>query len=120
MWHINNEFDNYKVNLCSRASGWRTSYRYSAVISLYKGPQKVGSIKFRAESSTLRDNYFSGRSGAPHVVNLEYFEQDFEKVLGLLQQESPLFVCLRKTFNGNDGIGAITTTTEPVGEEEGD
>ena len=119
MWHITNEFDNYKVNCCSRASGWRSSYRYSAVISLYKGAQKVGSIKFRGESSTLRDNYFSGRGG-PDIVNLQFFDEDFSRVLSLLQQESPLYVCLRKSFSGNDGIGAITTTNEPVGEEEGD
>jgi len=119
MFNIINEFDNYKVNLCSRASAWRTSYHYSATISLYMRAQHVGTLKFKAESTTLRDNYFPGRNGAPDIVNLEYFDQDFEKVLSMLQQESPLFVCLRKTYNGTDGIGAITTTNEPVGEEEG-
>ncbi len=120
MWDISNEFDNYKVNLCSRASGWKSSYRYTSAITLYKGSAQVGSIMFRSESSTLKDNYFPGRSGRPNVVNLQYFDQDFEKVLSMLQTESPLFVCLRKTSNGTEGLGAITTTAEPVGEEESD
>jgi hypothetical protein len=120
MYDISNEFDSYKVSLCSRASAWRTSYHYSATISLHKGDQHVGNIRFRTESSTLKDNFFPGRRVGPDIVNLEYFDQDFEKVLSMLQQESPLFVCLRKTYNGNEGIGAITTTNEPVGEEEGE
>ena len=120
MYNINNEFDNYKVNLSSRASAWRTSYKWSAAIALYKGSVQVGNLKFWPESSTLRDSYFPGRNGAPNVVNLEYFEQDFDRVLSMLQNESPLYVCLRKTSGTTTGIGGITTTIEPVGEEEGD
>ena len=120
MFNIVNEFDNYKVTKCSRAGAWTSSYRYSAVISLFKGTLHVGTIKFKGESSTLRDSYYAGRSGQPHRVNLYYFDQDFPQVLALLQQESPLYVCLRSSGTAKDGIGAITTTNEPVGEEEGE
>jgi hypothetical protein len=120
MWNISNEFDNYKVNKHSRANGWLSKYRFTSTIGLYKGSQNVGTIYFRAESSSLRDYYYPGRSGGPDLVNLNYFDRDFSSVLAMLQQESPLYVCLRKTYNGNEGIGAITTTNEPVGEEEGD
>jgi len=118
MWTSEQQFDNYKVINCSRASAWRSSYRYGAVITLYKGKQKVGSLTFRGESSNLQDNHYISRSGV-EIINLEFFEQDLPHVLSLLQQESPLYVCIRDTLNNNKGLGAITTTTEPVGEEEG-
>lgn len=119
MFNIINEFDNYKAVCCSRAAVWRTSFRHSAIITLYKGTQHVGTIKFQQESSTLKDNYFRGRNGAPNVINLFCFDGDFDRVLSMLQKESPLYIGIRTSPTETYGIGAITTDPEPVGDEEG-
>ena len=119
MFNIINEFDNYKAVCCSRADVWRTSYHHSAYITLYKGTTHVGTIKFQNESSTLKDSYFRGRIGTPNVINLFYFDKDFDRVLSMLQKESPLYVGIRTSPSETHGIGAITTDPEPVGDEEG-
>lgn len=114
---ITHTFDQYRLKFCSRDSGWISSYKYRALISLYKGSTIVAYLRFRESVGNYSDTFYVDRNGT-EVLNLLFEISDFDSVLKLLQTESPLFVNLRKSYQGSEGLGSITTTDEPVGEEE--
>ena len=114
---ITHAFDQYRVKLCSRDSGWINSYRYRAIISLYQGSTPVAYLRFMASVGNNSDSYYVDRSGK-EVLNLLFEDSDFDRVVAMLQKESPLYVNLRRNYQGNEGLGSITTTDEPVGDEE--
>lgn len=117
---ISYEVEQYKVLLCSRHSAWKTSYKYRAVITLYKAGAAVASLRFMEGVGNNQD-YFYGTTGKEFLVLL-YEIEDFDRVLSLLQTEKPLYVHLRKTYQTSGalqlGLGSLSTDQEPVGEEE--
>jgi hypothetical protein len=114
---ITHNIDQYRVKLCSRDSNWISSYKYMAIITLYSGGNQVAYLRFRPSVGNYSDSFYVNRSGM-EILNLYFEDRDFDRVLALLQQETPLYVNLRKSHQGNEGLGSITTTDEPVGEEE--
>lgn len=114
---ITHTVDNYLVKLCSRDNGWDSSYRYRAVISLYQAGKVVAYLHFKNSVGNYSDSYVVYSDGT-EVLKLLFEDRDFDRVLALLQRESPVYVNLRRTHQGNEGIGSITTSEEPIGEEE--
>jgi len=118
---ISYEIDQYKVLLCSRHSSWVNSYKYRAVLTLYRENSAVATLKFM-ESVGNRQDYFFGRNGQEYLTLL-YEIEDFDRVLSLLQTEKPLYVHLRKNYQSSGalqlGLGSLSSDPEPVGEEEG-
>ena len=118
---ITYEIERYKVLLCSRHSAWMSSYRYQAVITLYQADTAVAWLKFMEGVGNKQDYYYVGKDGKEYLTVL--FEiADFDRVLALLQNEKPLYVHLRKTYQTSGalhlGLGSISSDAEPVGEEE--
>lgn len=118
---ITYEIERYKVLLCSRHSAWMGSYRYQAVITLYQADTAVAWLKFMEGVGNKQDYYYVGKDGKEYLTVL--FEiADFDRVLALLQNEKPLYVHLRKTYQTSGalhlGLGSISSDAEPVGEEE--
>jgi hypothetical protein len=114
---ITHKIDEYKVLLCSRDADWVGSYRYMASITLYSSGQAVASLKFLPGVGNNNDSFYVNGSGL-QFLNMNFEDKDFDRVLALLQNETPLYVHLRKTYKGSGGIGSISSDKEPVGEEE--
>jgi hypothetical protein len=118
---ISYEIEQYKVLLCSRHGAWMSSYRYQAVITLYQANTAVAWLKFMEGVGNNQDHYFVGRNGQEQLTVL-FETTDFDRVLALLQNEKPLYVHLRKTYQTSGalhlGLGSISSDAEPVGEEE--
>ena len=115
---ITHAIENYRIKLCSRDADWDASYRYRAVISCYNAGNVVGYLYFKQSVGNYDDTYYTTRDGVD-VVKLLFEDRDFDRILSLLQNESPVYINLRKTYEGREGIGYLTTSDEPVGEEEG-
>jgi hypothetical protein len=99
------EFNLYRVYYYSAPQ-----YNWTARIDLYMSAANVGTLLFMKEGQSIPLNVIT--SGVPR---LHYSVRDFPAMALMLREEKPLFVNLNET----NGIGTISTSDEPVGEQEG-
>lgn len=85
-------------------------YSWDVRVDLYKDGTPVGTLLFMKAGQPLPANSSSGS-----IVRLHYSISHFPSIMTMLREEKPLYVSL----NAANGIGAVSTSSEPVGEEEG-
>ncbi len=98
---INLQFDGYRLQY----------YSNQAYITCLKGAQPLGTLCFHPDGTTLPPN----KGWDDGVLVLNYYLSQFNDVIGILRYEKPLVLW----FNPDNGMGALTTGPEPVGEQEG-
>jgi hypothetical protein len=99
------EFNLYRVYYYSAPQ-----YNWDVRIDLYMSAAAVGTLLFLKPGKPIPANTISG--GIPR---LHFSSEHLPTMLLLLREEKPLFVNL----NEANGIGTISTSDEPVGEQEG-
>jgi hypothetical protein len=99
------EFNLYRVYYYSAPQ-----YNWDVRIDLYMSAAAVGTLFFMKAGQPIPANTISG--GIPRLY---YSTRDFPAMMSMLREEKPLFVNL----NEANGIGTISTSNEPVGEQEG-
>ena len=103
---MTNEFDSYRLYYQSAPQ-----YSWQSRIYLYNDGSYVGSIFFMKEGVDLPANIDVG--GHPR---LHFPASKFEEIMNVLRHEEPLYI----TLVTSNGIGTISTSNEPIGEEEND
>lgn len=86
-------------------------YSWQSRLYLYKDGVYVGSMFFMKEGENIPDNIEIG--GHPR---LHFPSAKFGEIMNVLRHEDPLYLTLVTT----NGIGTISTSNEPIGEEEKD
>lgn len=99
------EFNIYRVYYYSAPQ-----YDWAVRIDLYMSAAYVGMLLFMKEGQPIPANTIA--NGVPR---LHYSIRDFPAMIQMIREEKPLFVNL----NEANGIGSISTSDEPVGEQEG-
>jgi|SRR5436305_3531140 len=99
------EFNIYRVYYYSAPQ-----YNWSVRVDLYMSAANVGMLLFMKEGQSIPANTIA--SGIPR---LHFSIRDFPAMALILREEKPLFVNLNEV----NGIGTISTSDEPVGEQEG-
>ena len=99
------EFNFYRVYYYSAAQ-----YSWDVRVDLTMNGTTVATLLFMKAGQMIPANSSSG--GIPQ---LHYSISHFPAVMSMLKDEKPLFVSL----NTNNGIGFVSTSSEPVGEQEG-
>ena len=103
---MTNQFDTYRIYYQSTPR-----YYWQSRVYLYKGSEYVGRIMFIKEERPIPENKLVGGKSV-----LNFPTSRFEEIMGILRYEKPLYI----TLNESNGIGTISTSDEPVGEEEGE
>ena len=103
---MRNEFDSYRLYYHSAPQ-----YSWQSRLYLYNDNTFVGSIFFMKEGVNIPANVES--SGQP---KLHFPASKFEEIMNILRHEEPLYI----TLVPSNGIGTISTSLEPIGEEESD
>ena len=85
-------------------------YSWDVCIDLYMDGTPVGTLLFMKAGQVI-----PGNSSPGGVPRLHYSITHFPAIMSMLREEKPLYVSL----NTANGIGAVSTTSEPVGEQEG-
>jgi hypothetical protein len=85
-------------------------YNWDVRIDLYRDGTVVGTLLFMKAGQPIPAN--SSPGGVPI---LHYSITHLPAIMSMLREEKPLYVSL----NTANGIGAVATTSEPVGEQEG-
>jgi hypothetical protein len=106
MAFISSPISSYKVV----AYGTSADSAIGAFIHCYHEDQNVVSCVFYNDE----DNVPSNNHTPPNRVNLAYPMSKFDSVLGILQNEEPLYF----GFIDTNRLGYVSTNSEPVGEEE--
>ena len=102
---MTNQFDSYTIYYQSAPQ-----YYWQSRVYLFKNGGHVGTIMFIKADRPIPAN--SLQAGKP-VINFP--TGSFEEIIAILRYEKPLFI----TLNPANGIGTISTSKEPIGEEEG-
>ena len=99
------DFDEYKVFYTN------SSKHYKAFIYLYHDKKYIGSLGFLNNDKVLPDAVFDNVNS---IIRLHYHISNFGNIVEILRQEKPL-----RLYCHSDGFGWLTTSFEPIGEEEG-
>ena len=101
---MTNEFDAYRLYYNSAPQ-----YHWQSRLYLYNGGAYIGSVFFMKDGVNIPENIeISGRP------RLHFPAVKFEEIMNILRHEKPLYI----TLVPSNGIGTISTSNEPVGEEE--
>ena len=103
---MTNEFNSYRLYYHSAPQ-----YSWQSRLYLYNDSAFVGYIYFMKDENNLPANVEFG--GHP---KLHFPASKFEEIMSVLRHEEPLFI----TLVSANGIGTISTSNEPIGEEEND
>jgi hypothetical protein len=101
---MTNEFDSYRLYYQSAPQ-----YSWQSRLYLYKNGAYVGSIFFMKEGVSIPANIEV--AGHPR---LHFPTGKFEEIMNVLRHDKPLYIGLVPS----NGIGTISTSNEPIGEEE--
>lgn len=103
---MTHEFDSYRLYYHSAPQyGWQSR------LYLYNDGAFVGSIFFMKDGVNIPANVEV--DGHPR---LHFPASKFEEIMNILRHEKPLYISLVPS----NGIGTISTSGEPIGEEEDD
>jgi hypothetical protein len=100
-----NEFNFYRIYYYSAPQ-----YVWDVRVDLFMNTTAVGTLFFMKRGQPIPVNANPG--GLPRLY---YSVDHFPALSTILREEKPLFISL----NTSNGIGAVSTTDEPVGEQEG-
>ena len=100
------EFNTYRLYYQSAPQ-----YQWQSRLYLYHDGAYVGSIFFMKEGVSMPENIEV--SGNPR---LHFPASRFEELMDVLRHEEPLYISVVPS----NGIGTISTSNEPIGEEEND
>ena len=103
--NVYKQFDSYRVYYQSAPQ-----YYWQSRIYLYLGNANAGAMFFIKEGKPIPANSADG-NGNP-VINLP--ASSFHEIMALLWHEKPLFISL----NTANGIGTVSTSNEPIGDED--
>lgn len=103
---MTNEFNSYRLYYHSTPR-----YSWQSRLYFYKDGTYVGCVFFMKEDESIPTNIEV--SGHPR---LHFPASKFEEIMNMLRHESPLYL----TLVTSNGIGTISTSNEPIGEEEND
>ncbi len=98
------EFNKYRVYYYSAPQ-----YNWDARIDLSMNASSVAMLQFMKRGQSIPANSVSGG-----IFQIHYSIHDFPAIISMLREEKPLFVTLAA-----NGIGTVSTSDEPVGEQEG-
>ncbi len=98
------EFDTYRIYYQSAPQ-----YSWQSRVYLYNNSSYVGRIMFMKPGIDLPAN---SEQHDRHVIHFPTSE--FENIMEILRNEKPLYIHVVDS----NGIGTISTSSEPVGEEE--
>ncbi|MCY1719635.1 hypothetical protein OU798_04740 [Prolixibacteraceae bacterium Z1-6] len=101
---MTSEFDSYRLYYHSAPQ-----YSWQSRLYLYNNGAYVGCVFFMKEGVSIPAN--TEASGKPR---LNFPASKFEEIMNMLRHEKPLYITLVPT----NGIGTISTSSEPIGEEE--
>ncbi len=96
--------------------GGKEKYEYRAIIGLRKNDGTLhGALYFHKDSDTMPKQ--DTRNPATPYIYCHYPAEDFANIVDILRNELPIYF----TWVGSEteGQGAVTTSLEPIGEEEG-
>lgn len=103
---MTNEFNSYRLYYQSAPQ-----YSWQSRLYFYNDGAYVGSVFFMKEGENIPAN--AEVSGKPRL----YFpDSKFEEIMNVLRYDKPLYI----TLVTSNGIGTISTSNEPIGEEEDD
>lgn len=103
---MTNEFNSYRLYYHSAPQ-----YSWQSRLYLYNEGAYVGSVFFMKDGESIPGNIEI--AGNPRL----YFPTGkFEEIMNVLRHEAPLYI----TLVPSNGIGTISTSNEPIGEEEND
>ncbi|MEU4739772.1 hypothetical protein AB0G02_04800 [Actinosynnema sp. NPDC023658] len=108
---IQKSFDSYLIYYRSgpdAAGPWAGGYR--VMINCYSSNSYVGGFRFLADGLPLPAN-----TGTSSSIELHFHLAQLRDILAILQYEKPLHL----NFYDDTLVGILSTTTEPVGEQEG-
>ena len=101
---MTSEFDAYRLYYHSAPQ-----YQWQSRLYLYNNGAYTGSIFFMKEGVAIPANVEVG--GRPRL----YFPASlYDEIMDILRHEKPLYIGLVPA----NGIGTISTSSEPIGEEE--
>ena len=103
---MTNQYDTYRIYYQSTPR-----YYWQSRVYLYNTSGYAGRIMFIKEGNPIPENKLAG--GQPE---LNFPTSCYEEIIAILRYEKPLYISL----NEANGIGTISTSSEPVGEEEGE
>ena len=103
---MTNEFDSYRLYYHSAPQ-----YQWQSRLYFYNNGSYVGSIFFMKDDVNIPANVEI--AGHPR---LHFPAGKFAEIMNLLRHEEPLYISLVPS----NGIGTISTSSEPIGEEEND
>lgn len=115
--HISMQFDEYRVYYWSPKKA--KAHKFNITITLKSNGVQVGRLQFYPDnySPLPSDSVYASARGSS--VTLSYFESQYEHIIDLLRNESPMWISIVALTDGSsNGSGEITTSDEPVGEEE--
>ena len=98
------EFNKYRIYYYSAPQ-----YNWDAQIDLSMNASSVATLQFMKTGKPIPAN-----SGSGGIFQIHYSISDFPAIMSMLREEKPLFVTLAA-----NGIGTLSTSDEPVGEQEG-
>ncbi|MFM2483309.1 hypothetical protein [Celerinatantimonas sp. YJH-8] len=101
------EIDNYRVYHYNQDNG----YQQTAVINCYYDNAFKGSLYFYQEGASIPA---SSKTSAGYLY-LRFSGSQLGSILDTLRQEKPLYI----GFNDTNLWGGLSTSNEPIGEEEG-
>ena len=84
---------------------------YTALINCFQDNAQRAALHFYRNDVTPAPNTVLA-SGA---IYLRFTETRFNEVIATLREEKPIFV----SYNDGNGLAYLSTSTEPIGEEEG-
>lgn len=102
----NHAFDTYRIYHYNADN----TYNQTAVVNCYSGSSYKGSLYFYQDGATVPN---SSKSSSGYLY-LRFSGSQFSEIIATLREEKPL------TMGFNDGNlwGWVSTSQEPVGEEE--
>ena len=103
---MTSEFDSYRLYYHSAPQ-----YNWQSRLYLYNNGAYVGSIYFMKDDVSIPANDVVGDH-----PRLYFPAGKFEEIMNVLRHEKPLYISLVPS----NGIGTISTSSEPIGEEEND
>jgi len=110
MAFLQQQFDSYLIYSRSGPDGvgpWTGGYR--AMVNCFKANTYVGGMRFLAESVPLPTN-----TGTASSIELHYPLSRFNDIVTILRYEKPLYLF----FYTDSLVGMLSTTSEPIGEQE--
>jgi hypothetical protein len=103
---MTNEFNSYRLYYHSAPQ-----YSWQSRLYFYNEGAYVGSVFFMKDGESIPGNIEV--AGHPR---LHFPSSKFEEIMNVLRHEAPLYLSLVPS----NGIGTISSSNEPIGEEEND